>query len=62
MELFGYVFVGATSSADPDEYWPAVAVKDSYHHNDFRVYKFNGTGWERGTSSEFISFVNNDPH
>lgn len=62
MELFGYVFEKAATSSDPDEYWPAVAVKDSYSHDDYSVYKFNGSGWVRGTASEFISFVDNDPH
>lgn len=61
-ELFGYVFTKAVSSSDPDEYWPAVAMKDSYNHDDFSVYKFNGSGWVKGGPSEFISFNDNDPH
>lgn len=62
MGLFGYVFVKASSSSDPDEYWPAVAVKDSYQHSNFSVYKFNGFSWERGDASEFIAFTDTDSH
>lgn len=60
--LFGYVLVKAVSSGDPDEYWPAVALKDSYNHTGFSVYKFNGSQWVKGTSSEFISFNDKDPN
>lgn len=60
--LFGYVLVKAVSSGDPDEYWPAVALKDNYNHADFSVYKFNGSQWVKGTSSEFISFNDKDPN
>lgn len=60
-DLFGYVFEKATTSSDPDEYWPAVAVKDSYGSYS-SVYKFNGYEWVMGTVSEFISFNDTDPH
>ena len=60
-DLFGYVFDEATTSSDPDEYWPAVAVK--YSDGSYSsVYKFNGSGWVNGTVSEFISFNDTDPH